>query len=406
MIPFSPPRIDKKIIDAVVDTLQSGWITTGPKTKEFEKELAAYSGAKKVLCLSSGSAGLELILRWFGIKEGDEVIVPAYTYAASANVIHHCGAKIIFVDSSTADLNVDIAKIREKISKRTQVIIPVDIAGWPCDYDEINALVREKGIRSLFQAESKEQEQLGRILVLSDAAHSLGAIYKGKKTGSLTDISVYSFHAVKNLTTAEGGAICLNLPDFFNHEELYKSLNIKSLHGQSKDALEKMQIGNWQYDIVEAGYKCNMTDIQAAMGLVELERYDRDMLVKRKSVFDFYSLHFSACDWALCPEYENEIKTSSYHVYTLKIKGIGESKRNEIMQKIFAKGVAVNVHFIPLPMMSFYAALGNSIKDYPMAYHNYEQLISLPVYYDLTNEQLKTIVEVVKNAVETSLYSE
>jgi len=218
MIPFSPPRIDKKIIDAVVDTLQSGWITTGPKTKEFEKQLAGYSGAKKVLCVSSGSAGLELILRWFGVKEGDEVIVPAYTYAATANVIHHCGAKIIFVDSSTADLNVDIAKIRAKISKRTKVIIPVDIAGWPCDYNEINALVRENGIRSLFQAESKVQEQLGRILVLSDAAHSLGAIYKGKKTGALTDISVFSFHAVKNLTTAEGGAICLNLPDFFNHE--------------------------------------------------------------------------------------------------------------------------------------------------------------------------------------------
>jgi len=404
MIPFSPPRIDQKIIDAVVDTLQSGWITTGPKTKLFEQNLCEYTSAKKVLCVSSASAGLELALRWFGVQEGDEVIVPAYTYAASANVIIHCGAKPVFVDSGK-DLNVLVEDIKQKITSKTKVIIPVDIAGFPCDYDEINALVKQQEIRANFNARTKEQEKLGRILILSDAAHSLGAIYKGKKIGSLTDITVFSFHAVKNLTTAEGGALCFNLPDFFNHDDLYKQLNTKSLHGQTKDALSKMQIGNWQYDIVEAGYKFNMTDIQAAMGLVELERYDRDMLVKRKSIFDFYNIHFSSTDWAIIPEYETEEKTSSYHVFTLRIKGINEEIRNQIMQQIFQDGVSVNVHFIPLPKMTYYKSLGYKMGDYPQAFNNYEQLISLPVFYDLSEKQMQKIVEVVKNAVESILFN-
>ncbi len=404
MIPFSPPRIDQKIIDAVVDTLQSGWITTGPKTKLFEQNLCEYTSAKKVLCVSSASAGLELALRWFGVQEGDEVIVPAYTYAASANVIIHCGAKPVFVDSGK-DLNVLAEDIKQKITSKTKVIIPVDIAGFPCNYDEINALVKQQEVRTNFNARTKEQEKLGRILILSDAAHSLGAIYKGKKVGSLTDITVFSFHAVKNLTTAEGGALCFNLPNFFNHEDLYKQLNTKSLHGQTKDALSKMQIGNWQYDIVEAGYKFNMTDIQAAMGLVELDRYDRDMLVKRKSIFDFYLIHFSSTDWAIIPEYETEEKISSYHVFTLRIKGINEEIRNQIMQQIFQDGVSVNVHFIPLPKMTYYKSLGYKMADYPQAFNNYEQLISLPVFYDLSEEQMQKIVEVVKNAVESILFN-
>jgi len=402
MIPFSPPRIDQKIIDEVVDTLKSGWITTGPKTKLFEQKLCEYTNAKKVLCVSSGSAGLELALRWFGVQEGDEVIVPAYTYAASANVIIHCGAKAVFVDAGK-DLNVLVEDIKRKITSKTKVIIPVDIAGFPCDYDEINDLVKQQDVRAKFVSRTKEQEKLGRILILSDAAHSLGAIYKGRKTGSLTDITVFSFHAVKNLTTAEGGALCFNLPDFFNHGDLYKCLNTKSLHGQTKDALSKMQIGNWQYDIVEAGYKFNMTDIQAAMGLVELERYDRDMLVKRKSIFDFYNIHFSSTDWAIIPEYETEKKTSSYHVFTLRIKGINEEIRNQIMQQIFQNGVSVNVHFIPLPKMTYYKSLGYKMHDYPQAFSNYEQLISLPVFYDLTEEQQQKVVDVVKNAVELIL---
>jgi dTDP-4-amino-4,6-dideoxygalactose transaminase len=268
MIPFSPPRIDQKIIDEVTDTLKSGWITTGPKTKRFEKELSAYSGNKATLCLNSATAGLEIMLRWFGVKTGDEVILPAYTYSATANVVIHCGATPVFVDVNAADFNINPENIRKAITPRTKVIMPVDFGGWPCDYDTINAIAKEAA--SSFVAESENQKKLGRIMVLSDAAHSIGGIYKGKKTGSLTDVSVFSFHAVKNLTTAEGGAVALNLPEPFDNEEEYRKLCVSTLHGQNKDALAKMQKGNWKYDIVEAGYKCNMTDIMAAIGLVEL----------------------------------------------------------------------------------------------------------------------------------------
>jgi len=276
MIPFSPPRIDDKIIAEVNKALQSGWITTGPRVKKFESMIENYTLCKKALCVSSGSAGLELMLRWFGVGEGDEVILPAYTYAATANVILHTGAKPIFVDVGD-DFNISLEKIEKAISKRTKVIMPVDVGGWPCDYDDINELVNRKVIQKKFKAANDIQKKLNRILVLSDAAHSLGASYKSKKTGALCDITVFSFHAVKNLTTAEGGAVCLNLSDKFDSLEVYKQLNIKILHGQTKDALAKTQIGNWRYDIVEAGYKFNMTDIQAAMGVVELERYESDM---------------------------------------------------------------------------------------------------------------------------------
>lgn len=282
MIPFSPPKITDEIINAVTDTLRSGWITTGPRTKEFEKKITEYCGCKSTLCLNSATAGLEIILRWYGVTKGDEVIVPAYTYSATANVVNHCGAKVVFVDVNKEDFNISIDKIEKAITKRTKVIMPVDFAGLPCDYDAINELIKRKDIRRKFNANTKEQKQLKRILVLSDSAHSIGATYKGKKTGSLTDVSVFSFHAVKNLITAEGGGVCLNLPVPFDNEKIYKDLCIKSLHGQNKDALAKTQKGAWRYDIIEAGYKCNMTDMAAAMGLVELRMYDSDTLVRRK----------------------------------------------------------------------------------------------------------------------------
>jgi dTDP-4-amino-4,6-dideoxygalactose transaminase len=399
-IPFSPPRIDQLIIDEVIDTLKSGWITTGPKTKKFEKMLADYTGAPNVLCLNSATAGLELMLRWFGVGEGDEVIVPAYTYAASANVIIHCGAKPVFVDSA-ADFNLDVALLEKLITPRTKVIIPVDIAGFPCDYDYINALVRNENVRKMFVPQTPEQEMLGRILVLSDAAHSLGAYYNGIRAGILSDLTVFSFHAVKNLTTAEGGAVCLNLPTPFDNDSVYKYLNIKSLHGQNKDALAKIQVGNWRYDIVEAGYKYNMTDIQAAMGIVELERYDSDMLRRRKQIFDRYAEKLGQYEWAELPVYETAERRTSYHVFLLRISGIDESRRDAIMQAIFAEDVAVNVHFVPLPMFSFYRALGYNIKDYPVAYANYACEISLPVYYDLADEMVDRVVEVIAKAVES-----
>lgn len=398
MIPFSPPRMDQRIIDEVVDTLKSGWITTGPKTKKFEKLLTAYGGHQSTLCVSSASAGLELMLRWFGIKEGDEVIVPAYTYSATANVVVHCGATPVFVDIND-DFNISAEAIKKAITPRTKVIMPVDIAGYPCDYDAINEIVKNYEFKKLFQAETTEQKKLGRILVLSDAAHSIGGIYKDKKVGNLTDITVYSFHAVKNLTTAEGGAICLNLPEPFDNEDIYKYLNIKSLHGQNKDALAKTQIGNWKYDIVEAGYKCNMTDIQAAMGLVEIQRYDEDMIIKRKHIFDLYKSLLSQYDWTQLPEYENDEKKSSYHVFLLRIKNISESERDTIISEIFKAEVAVNVHFVPLPLMSYYKNLGYKIDDYPHAYQNFSREISLPVYYDLSDENIQTVVNAIANAV-------
>lgn len=391
--------MDQKIVDAVADTLFSGWITTGPKTKRFEKNLTEYGGHKTTLCVSSASAGLELMLRWFGVKPGDEVIVPAYTYSATANVVVHCGAKVVFVDSGT-DFNISVSAIRKAITANTKVIIPVDIAGWPCDYEAINALVKEEEIKKLFQPGSEEQSKLGRILILSDAAHSIGASYHGKRSGNLTDVTVYSFHAVKNLTTAEGGAVCLNLPEPFNHDEIYKALNAKSLHGQTKDALAKTQIGSWRYDIIEPGYKYNMTDIQAAMGLVELERYDGDMLMRRKAIFDRYTASFRKYSWAQLPDYQNHLQQSSFHVFLLRIRNIDESTRDRIITAIFARDVAVNVHFVPLPLMTYYRNAGYAIADYQVAYDNYAREITLPVYYDLTDEMVDRVVAATVEAVE------
>jgi dTDP-4-amino-4,6-dideoxygalactose transaminase len=403
MIPFSPPRIDQKIIDAVIETLRSGWITTGPKTKLFEKKLTEFSGQKATLCVSSATAGLELMLRWFGVCKGDEVIVPAYTYAATANVVEHCGAKVVFVDSDE-DFLVSLKAIEQVITSNTKVIIPVDIAGFPCDYNGILSLINRPDIQKRFNPSTKEQEMLNRILVLSDAAHSIGAWYKGKRAGNLSEISVFSFHAVKNITTAEGGAICLNLPEPFDNASIYQALNVKSLHGQSKDALAKSQAGSWRYDIIEPGYKCNMTDIQASMGLIELERYDTDMLVRRKQIFDAYATALSAYEWAQVPVYETNDRRSSYHAFLLRIKGITEDQRAQVIREIFRQEVSVNVHFVPLPMMTYYKNSGYSITDYPVSYDNYSREITLPVYYDLTDDMVKTVIKAVAGAVEKVIF--
>lgn len=399
MIPFSPPKINREIIDEITDTLQSGWITTGPKTKLFEKKISEYCGNPSTLCVSSATAGLELVLRWFGVKEGDEVILPAYTYCATANVVVHCGAKPVMADIREDDFSIDVDKLKSIITSRTKVIIPVDIAGFPVDYDALNSIVNSKEIKKLFHSESPEQEKLGRILILSDAAHSFGAWYKSERSGMFTDISVFSFHAVKNLTTAEGGAIAFNLPPEFDHEEIYSFFNIISLHGQSKDALAKTG-GNWRYDVVSAGYKANMTDIQASMGLVEIRLYDKETLPRRKEIFDKYSRAFSKYSWAIIPIYEDDDRKSSYHVYLLRIKGISELERDEIISKIFSREVSVNVHFQPLPLLSVYKELGYKMEDYPVSYSNYACEISLPVYFDLTDEQVQIVIEAVKISVE------
>jgi len=398
MIQFSPPHIDQKNIDAVTKVLKSGWITTGPYTKLFEKEITRYCSSKSALCLNSATAGLELILIWLGVKEGDEVILPAYTYCATANVIIHRGATPVFVDIDPTDFNISIAAIEKAITPKTKVIMPVDFGGYCCDYDEINELVIRH--KDKFIPHNETQKKLGRILILSDSAHSFGAWYKGKRAGSLTDISVFSFHAVKNITTAEGGAVALNLPPPFDNEEVYRALSIKSLHGQNTDALAKIKKGNWRYDVIEAGFKCNMTDIMASLGLVEMERYDSDTLKVRQNIFKQYNELFSRYDWAQLPVSETSQKTSSFHLYALRIKGITEEMRDQIIQEIYEQNVSVNVHFIPIPMLSFYKNMGYDIKKYPVTYDNYSREISLPVYYDLTNDLVKTVAETVIRAVE------
>ncbi len=402
MIPFSPPRLDERTVEEVRKVLLSGWITTGPRTKEFEKKLAEYLECERTFCVNSATAGMELILRWFGVKEGDEVIVPAYTYCATANVVMHCGAKPIMVDINPDDFNINVEAIREKITARTKVIIPVDIGGLPCDYDEINALAQSDEIRSLFNPSTEEQKKLDRVLVMSDSAHSFGATYKGKMNASICDVCVFSFHAVKNLTTAEGGAVCLNLPQTFDTEEIYSQLNTMSLHGQTKDALAKTEIGNWRYDVLEPGYKCNMMDVQAAIGLVELDRYG-ETLDRRKQIVDYYTDQFSNRDWAEIPIFSTEEKESSYHLFLLRVKGATEEVRDQIITKIFEKEVAVNVHFQPLPLLTAYKKRGYMMDDYPRAYSAYENEISLPVYFTLSNEDLPTVTKAVIKSVEEVL---
>ena len=403
MIPFSPPRIDQKVIDEVVDTLKSGWITTGPKTKEFERRLTAYCGNKATLAVNSNTVGLEVVLRWFGVQEGDEVIVPAYTYCATANVIVHCGAKPVMVDVNADDFDVCLEKVRRAITNKTKVIMPVDLGGMPCAYDELFELVETEEVKTLFQAKTEEQGKLGRMLILSDSAQSIGAEYKGRKAGSLADVSVFSFHAVKNLTTAEGGAIMLNLPEPFDNEEVYRYLCTYTLHGQNKDALAKTKKGAWRYDVLVSGFKGNMTDIMASIGLVELSRYEDDTLHYRKCIYDQYTDAFSRYGWAELPIYETEDRKSSYHVYCLRVKGITEQQRDEIIQRIFDKDVSVNVHFQPLPLLSAFKNKGYKIEDYPVAYDNYCREISLPVWYGLSEEMVKTVIDAVICSVEEVL---
>ncbi len=404
MIPFSPPRMDQLIVDEVSKVLLSGWITTGPKTKLFENQLTEYIGCRKTICFNSATAGMELILRWFGVGKGDEVIIPAYTYCATANVVIHCGATPVMVDINEEDFNISLNEIKKAITSKTKVIIPVDISGYPCDYDELNQLVNTSEVKTKFSPENKIQEKLGRILIMADAAHSIGAIYKGKKMGSVTDVAVFSFHAVKNLTTAEGGAVCLNLPENIDIDEVYRSLNIKSLHGQSKDALAKVKAGggNWKYDVIEPGYKCNMMDIQAAIGLVELNRYESN-LERRKEIFAYYQNVFENYDWAICPQFKSNSKETSYHLYLLRIKGASEEQRDQIISRIFDKQVSVNVHFQPLPLLTAYKTRGYSINNYPISHQKYMNEITLPVYFNLTEDNLKTITEAVIASVEKVL---
>jgi dTDP-4-amino-4,6-dideoxygalactose transaminase len=398
MIPFSPPRIDQKVIDEVTAALQSGWITTGPRTKLFEKRITEYCGNKTTVAVNSWTMGMQVFLNWWGIGEGDEVILPAYTYCASANVIVHSGAKPVMVDINPEDFNISVDAVRKAITPRTKAIIAVDLAGFPCDYDQLNGLVREDQFITQFNPSGENQTKLGRIVVISDAAHSFGAKINGKVSGSLADITAFSFHAVKNITTAEGGALAFNLPENFDHENIYKEFCTLILHGQNKDALAKTQRGNWRYDVEEPGFKCNMTDLQAAIGLIELDRYQEN-LDRRKEIFRKYDQAFRTETWAITPLHTTNDKVSCYHLYQLRIANISEQQRDAIMQEIFEQEVSVNVHFLPLPTLTAYKKRGYNIDDYPETWNKYHNEISLPVYYDLNDEQVDEVIKAVKYAV-------
>lgn len=395
-IPFSPPYIDDDVINEVTDSLRSGWITTGPKVKALEEEVCKLSGARRALGVNSWTSGAILVLRWLGLQPGDEVIVPAYTYSATALAVLWAGGKPVMVDSGE-DFNISVEAIRRAITPRTKAILPVDIAGFPCDYDAIMSLVSEPEVKAMFSPTSDVQRQLGRIIVVSDSAHSIGAHYNGKRSGSETDIAIFSLHAVKNVTTAEGGIICLNMPEPFDNDKLYADMRLFSLNCQTKDAFTKSKAGGWRYDIIGQGMKCNLADVNAAIGLAQIRKYE-GLLKERKRVFTRYNDALKQYDWALTPPAVTPGKESSYHVYALRIKDVTEQQRDEIIQEIAKSEVAVNVHFVPMPMLTLFREKGYDIKDYPQAYRNYAHEISLPIYPQLTDEQANFVIRTVVEA--------
>ena len=398
-IPFSPPYIDDSVIAEVTDSLRSGWITTGPKVKALEAEIEKLSGTERALCVNSWTTGAIMVLRWLGVKPGDEVIIPAYTYCATALAVLWAGATPVMADSGE-DLNISVEAIRRAITPRTKAIIPVDIAGWPCDYLAIMALVQEPEIKALFQPTSPVMEKMGRITVINDSAHSIGSRYKDRYSGTETDIAIFSLHAVKNITTAEGGAICLNMPAPFDNEELYNELRLKSLNCQTKDAFTKSKAGGWRYDIVGMGMKANMADVNAAIGLAQIRQYDL-MLRERKRIFQTYDELFGRQPWAILPASHEGCRESSYHVYALRIRDISEEQRDAIISEISKSHVAVNVHFIPLPMLTQFRNMGYDISDYPQAYRNFAHEISLPCYPQLDDEQVRFVADTVIKAYQT-----
>lgn len=395
-IPFSPPYVDQDIIDEVVDTLKSGWITTGPKVKALEKEVVELTGCPQALGVNSWTSGAMLVLKWFGVGEGDEVIIPAYTYSATALSVLHCGAKPVMVDVLD-DFTIDPLKLKQAITNKTKVVMPVDFAGLTCNYDKINDIVNDKDIVKLFNPSSEKQKMLGRLLVIADAAHSIGAQFMGKQSGNLTDITIFSFHAVKNITTAEGGIICINLPEPFSNEDEYKLMRVWTLNGQTKDAFTKSQAGGWKYDILFAGLKVNMPDLCASLGLGQIRKY-HNLLLERKRVSNQYEAFFGDKAWAKLPLQKDEYRVSCNHLYALRINDISEAQRDMMIDQITSSGVAVNVHFIPMPMLTVFKNLGYRIENYPISYKNYAAEISLPIYPQLTYEAVHYICTTVEKA--------
>ena len=388
-IKFSPPDISELEIQEVSEALRSGWITTGPRTKELERQIAEYVGTKKCVCLNSQTACAEMALYVLGVGPGDEVITSAYTYTASASVIYHTGAKIVMVDTQKDSLEMDYDALEAAITEKTKAIIPVDIAGIPCDYDRIFEIVEKK--KDIFKPASKIQEALGRVAVMADTAHSFGGKYHGKMLGSVADFSSFSFHAVKNFTTAEGGALTWRTIPGIDDEVIYKQLQLLSLHGQSKDALAKTQLGAWEYDIVGPWYKCNMTDVAAAIGLMQMKRYPT-MLARRKEIIGKFDVALRPLGVKTLDHYTDDHESSG-HLYLTRIPGITLEQRNEIIIKMAEQGVACNVHYKPLPMHTAYKNLGFDIKNYPNAYNNFVNEITLPLHTCLTDEEVDYVIE-------------
>lgn len=396
-IPFSPPDISEEEIEEVVDALKSGWITTGPKTKKLEKELLQFTGTNVGVCLNSQTAAAEMTLRVLGIGPGDEVITSAYTYTATASVVDHVGAKLVLVDTQEDSLEMDYDKAAELINENTKAIIPVDLAGIPCDYDRIFEIVENK--KELFSANNELQKSFNRIIVIADTAHALGARYKGNKIGSVADFSNFSFHAVKNFTTAEGGYATWKDREGIDNEALYKQYQLLSLHGQSKDALNKTKLGSWEYDVMGPWYKCNMTDVLASIGLAQVRRYP-ELLKRRKSIIEKYDKNFRPLGVETLNHFDDNHESSG-HLYITRIPGIDADSRNKIIEEMAKVGVACNVHYKPLPLLTAYKNLGFDIKDYPNAYNNYKNEITLPLNTKLTDEEVDYVIdmycEIVKN---------
>lgn len=387
-IPFSPPDMTEAEVNEVKEAILSGWITTGPRTKELERQIASYVGTERAVCLNSATACMEMALRLLGIGAGDEVIVPAYTYTASASVIDHVGAKIVFIDSQKDSLEMDYEAVESAINEHTKAIIPVDLAGIPCDYDRLYEIVNRK--KAVFAPTTDLQQKIGRIAICADAAHAFGASRQGKMVGSIADFTSFSFHAVKNFTTAEGGALTWNIPNADN-EAIYHQLQLYSLHGQSKDALAKTQLGAWEYDIVGPWYKCNMTDIMAALGLVQMKRYPA-LLARRREIIERYNQAFKLLGVGVLPHYTAE-HLSSGHLYLTRVPGASLEERQAIIVQMAERGIATNVHYKPLPMMTAYKNLGFDIANYPNAYAHFVNEITLPLHTRLTDEEVAYIIE-------------
>ncbi|RZL51214.1 MAG: DegT/DnrJ/EryC1/StrS family aminotransferase [Pedobacter sp.] len=398
-IPFAPPFIDQSVIDEVVDTLNSKWITTGPKVLALQNHVKEITSCRAALCVNSWTSGAILMLKWYGIQAGDEVIIPAYSYCATALCVLHCGATPVMVDIND-DFNISISAIADAITNKTKAIIAVDIAGWPSDYIQLMKLIKSPSIIAKFSPTSGNQFKLGRILLIADAAHSLGAKIDNAPAAVKSDVAIFSFHAVKNITTAEGGCICLNLPQLFDIEKEYAHLKMYTLNGQNKDALAKSNGHGWKYDILFQGMKINMPDICAAIGIAQIKKYNTELLPERKIIARTYQRAFLPHPWFIPAPLFNGRRESSYHLYPLRIKNITEAQRDQIIDQITQKGIAVNVHFIPMPMLTLFKNLGFNIRNFPMAYKQYACEISLPIYPGLTEAEIAFIISTVIESVE------